>query len=136
MKIQLGDIVPVVRKQNDLIINLAAMPNAVKPTLQAIQESGLNLNPQPDGNVIYIKLPKITSEYRQSMINSLKLTGQKTVDQIKNRNFHKKFYVKSGKKISEDLQYNVQANLMHFVKQKCLEIDNIIKEKQAALSEN
>lgn len=135
MKISLGDMVPVVRKQNAIIINLFTMPTAVKPALKAIQESGLNLNPQLDDNVIYIQMPKITGQYRQSMINSLKLIGQKITGQLKNRNFHQKFYVKNGKKISEDLQFNVQANLTYFIKQKCEEIDKLIKEKQIKLNE-
>lgn len=135
MRIPLGDLAPVVRKQNEMIINLSSMSNAVKPVLKAIQESNLNLNSQPDGNLIYISMPKMTIEYRQSMINSLKLIGHKTMDQLKNRNFHQKFYVKNDNKISEDLRHNVQANLLYFVKQKCQEIDNIIKEKQATLNE-
>ena len=134
MRVTLGDIVNIVRKQNDLIINLSATPSAVKPALLAIQESGLNLNPQPDGNVIYIRMPRITTEHRQQLIKSVRLAGQKVKDQIKDRNFHKKFMEKDLKRLSKDLVNDAQANLNYFIRNKCAEIDEIVRHKEESLT--
>lgn len=134
MRVTLGDIVNIVRKQNDLIINLSATPSAVKPALLAIQESGLNLNPQPDGNVIYIRMPRITTEHRQQLIKSVRLSGQKVKDQIKDRNLHKKFMEKDLKRLSKDLVNDAQANLNYFIRNKCAEIDEIVRHKEESLT--
>ena len=134
MRVTLGDIVNIVRRQNDLIINLSATPSAVKPALLAIQESGLNLNPQPDGNVIYIRMPRITTEHRQQLIKSVRLAGQKVKDQIKDRNFHKKFMEKDLKRLSKDLVNDAQANLNYFIRNKCAEIDEIVRHKEESLT--
>lgn len=136
MKVTLGDIVNIVRKQNDLIINLSATPAAVKPALLAIQESGLNLNPQPDGNVIYIRMPRITTEHRQALIKSVRLAGQKIKDRIKDRNFHKKFMEKDLKRLSKDLVNDAQANLNYYIRQKFTEIDEIVRHKEESLASN
>ena len=43
-RIQLNDIVTVSRKQQEMVINLGATPDAVKPAMQAILDSGNNYN--------------------------------------------------------------------------------------------
>lgn len=117
---------------------MATAPNALKPTMTALAESGFNLNPQQDGTVIYIRLPKVTTEHRETLIKSVKAAGQKAKDKIKDRNFHKKFYHKGGdtKKLSQDLLADATANINFFVKQQSNLIDEIIKQKAESLLNN
>lgn len=131
----MGDLATVVRKQNDLILNLSSSPNAVKAAITAINRSGLNLNPQSDGHIIYMKLPRITSEHREDLIKSVKSVGNATKDHIKNNSFQKKFYIKDGqKKISQELLSEIRSNLNYFIRNKCEEIDEIVKHKIDSLS--
>lgn len=131
----MGDLATVVRKQNDLILNLSSSPNAVKAAITAINRSGLNLNPQSDGHIIYMKLPRITSEHREDLIKSVKSVGNATKDHIRNNSFQKKFYIKDGqKKISQELLSEIRSNLNYFIRNKCEEIDEIVKHKIDSLS--
>ncbi|UXI15242.1 hypothetical protein NH340_JMT01185 [Sarcoptes scabiei] len=135
VKANLGDLATVVRKQNDLILNLSSSPNAVKAAITAINRSGLNLNPQSDGHIIYMKLPRITSEHREDLIKSVKSVGNATKDHIRNNSFQKKFYIKDGqKKISQELLSEIRSNLNYFIRNKCEEIDEIVKHKIDSLS--
>lgn len=138
VKVALADIVTVARKQQEIVINMATAPNALKPTMTALAESGFNLNPQQDGTIIYIRLPKVTTEHRETLIKSVKTAGQKAKDKIKDRNFHKKFYHKGAdtKKLSQDLLADATANIIFFVKQQSNLIDEIIKQKAESLLNN
>ncbi|KAH9410264.1 hypothetical protein TYRP_010022, partial [Tyrophagus putrescentiae] len=138
VKVALADIVTVARKQQEIVINMAAAPNALKPAMTALMESGFNLNPQQDGTIIYIRLPKVTTEHRETLIKLVKTAGQKAKDKIKDRNFHKKFYHKGTdtKKLSQDLLSDVSANMNYFIKQQNSLIDEIIKQKTDSLINN
>ncbi|KAJ6215906.1 hypothetical protein RDWZM_010406 [Blomia tropicalis] len=133
-RIQLNDIVTVSRKQQELVINLGATPDAVKPAMQAILDSGLGLNPQLDGNTIFIRYPKVTTEHRQTLIKSVRMLGQQTKDRIKDRNLLKRFTHKSeSKKLSRDLLNDANSNVQYYIKEKCSEIDEIISTKVHSL---
>lgn len=55
----LQELAQVGRKNPQLaVLNLASLPDAIKPVLKAIEESGMNLNPQQEGTTIYVPLPK------------------------------------------------------------------------------
>lgn len=58
-KYPLQELAQVGRKNPQLaILNLSSLPDALQPVLKAINESGMNLNPQQDGTTIYVPLPK------------------------------------------------------------------------------
>ena len=58
-KYPLQELAQVGRKNPQLaVLNLSSLPDALQPVLKAINESGMNLNPQQDGTTIYVPLPK------------------------------------------------------------------------------
>lgn len=118
------------------MLNFAATPNAVKPAVNAINHSGLNLNPQQDGTMIYIRMPKVTTEHRQALIKSVRTVGQKVKDKMKDRNFQKKFFFKPDKKLSEDIVSGANENLAYYTKQKGVLVDEIVEKKIESLSTN
>jgi len=55
----LQELAQVGRKNPQLaVLNLASLPDACVPVVKAIQECGMNLNPQQEGTTIYVPLPK------------------------------------------------------------------------------
>lgn len=137
MRVRLGDLVTITRKgPQDLVINLAAAPEAVKPTMSALADSGLAVTPQQDGNVIYVRLPKLTTEHRAQLVRAVNEAARKVKDDLKSRQLHKKFYHKAegNKKHSADLLFNVTANIDYYVRQRALEIDDIVGKKIESLS--
>ena len=131
---KISDIVSVTRTKNDFLINLEPLPHMVKAVMNAILESGLNLNPQIDGHVIYIQMPKVTTEHRQNLIKGVKQLSVKVKNDLKDRNFHKQFEQEDVSTLSKDLINNAQANLHHYIKRKCTIIDEITAQKCDSLS--
>lgn len=137
MRIRLGDLVTISRKgPNDLVINLSAVPEALKPAMSALAESGLAIAIQQDGNIIYIRLPKLTTEHRNKLVHAVNEAARTVKDNLKSRQLHKKFYHKTegNKKHSSDLLFNVAANIDYYVRQRALEIDDIVSKKIESLS--
>ena len=56
---ELQELAQIVRKNpKTIVINMSIFPQAIPAALQAIQKSGLNLNPQQDGTTLFIPIPK------------------------------------------------------------------------------
>lgn len=80
---KLKDIAQITRKGSNLIvINLAAMPEALKPALEALTELG-NTNPQVEGSTIYIPIPKVTREHREKLVLTANRATTKAKSEIK-----------------------------------------------------
>lgn len=61
-KTHLNEIAQITFKTPQLImINLSATPSYLQPVLTALNASGLNLNPQVEGHIIYLAVPKYVS---------------------------------------------------------------------------
>lgn len=138
--VSLADIAIVTWTRSELVVNLASMPSAVKPVMRALQDSGLNLNPQTSAGssqaMIYIPLPKaVTTEHRQALVKAVQSAGQATKDRLKDRHFQKRFYhlKENLKGVSADLLADVAANLAYYIKEKCREVDGIVQQKVDSL---
>ena len=51
---------------------MSTFPQAAASTMQALRSTSLNLNPQQDGLKIYVSLPKVTREHRESVAKAAK----------------------------------------------------------------
>lgn len=108
----LNQIAQISRKGTHLaVLNFASFPEGIKPTLKAIQESGMNLNPQQDGTVIFIPLPKLTREHRENLAKNAKMLFNQAKDEI--RDISNKFTKEAKKQtgLSEDLIFNCQQQI-------------------------
>lgn len=55
----LQELAQIVRTNpKTVILKMAIFPQAIPAVIQALQKSGMNLNPQQDGTSIYIPVPK------------------------------------------------------------------------------
>lgn len=83
--VELRDIAQLSLKGSNLIlINLSTMPDAVKPTMKALNNLG-NFNPQVEVNNIYIKIPPITHERRLSLVADVKTAANKTKTSLRSK---------------------------------------------------
>ncbi|XP_054158723.1 ribosome-recycling factor, mitochondrial-like [Oppia nitens] len=132
-KHQLNELAPIIRKSPQLVvINLGAMPEAVKPVLAAMAESGMNLNPQQEGNVLYVTIPKVTREHREGLAGSARQLCQKARQDIKD--IHSTFatYVRKQRQrshVSEDLVSNVNDNLKYLIDGRLSDCDQLLNQK-------
>jgi len=86
-----GDIYPLnelasISKKDPkrLIIDSSAFPQAAKNIMTAISKSGMNLNPQQDNLTIFVPIPKVTKEHRESLVNGAKRKLIECKNELKN----------------------------------------------------
>ena len=80
----LKELATITRKTqgNILVLNLTSLPDALKPVLAAITKSGMNLNPQQEGTVIYLQLPRVTREHREILARNAKTLFHKAKEEL------------------------------------------------------
>lgn len=105
---ELQELAQVVRKNpKTIVLNFSSFPQVIPDALKAIASSGLNLNPQQDGTTLFIPVPKVTKEHRESLAKNAKAIYIKCRDMVKDV---QNDYIKKVKKqdgVSEDLVFNV-----------------------------
>ncbi|XP_063702048.1 ribosome-recycling factor, mitochondrial [Culicoides brevitarsis] len=81
---ELQEIAVIVRKDpKTIVVNMINFPQMIPDVLQALRKSGMNLNPQQDGTTLFIPVPKVTKEHRESLAKNAKALFIKCRDAIK-----------------------------------------------------
>lgn len=115
------------------MLNLTAVPDALKPVLNSINESGMNLNPQQEGTVIYLTIPKITREHRETLAKNAKTLFQKSKDSIVKVSNQ---YIKEGREkeqyesgLSKDLVFEVCENIKFIADGMIVQCESLMNSK-------
>ncbi|CEF66241.1 Ribosome-recycling factor, mitochondrial [Strongyloides ratti] len=92
-------------KNNNMIaINFSDNPTLIKNAKLALQKSSLNINPQQEGVVLYISIPKMTRERREALANSAK---SKVFNEYKNA--LNKVYIDADEKSTKTVKIKDEA---------------------------
>lgn len=112
--IELGHIIR--KNPKTIIINMNAFPQAIPSVLKAIQNSGMNLNPQQDGTSLFIPVPKVTREHREALAKKAKVHYVKCRDNIRDtqNKFLKELKRKEKEGLSEDTVHLMSEQIKHF----------------------
>lgn len=134
----LQELTQIVRKNpTTLVMNLGAFPQAIPSVLQAIRESGMNLNPQQEGTTLYIPVPKVTKEHRETLSKNAKTLYVKCKDNIRNtQNEHVKKIKKQHTNVSEDTVRSIHEQICALADQHIAEAEIVLTVKQAELLGN
>ncbi|XP_055607899.1 ribosome-recycling factor, mitochondrial [Uranotaenia lowii] len=131
---QLQELAQVVRKNpKTVVVNLVSFPQTIPSVLQAIQKSGMNLNPQQDGTTLFIPVPKVTREHREGLAKNAKVLYIKCRDTIKESQNQIIKKIKKQPDISEDLNFQVQSQVTAIANEYIKEAEKIMEIKQAEL---
>lgn len=134
---ELQDIAQVIRKNPKTIaIDMIAFPQWIQAALQALQKSGLNINPQQEGTTIFIPVPKVTKEHRTNLAKNAKSLFIKCRDQIKDAQNEVVRKVKNNTSISEDDNHAVQGQLIEISNEYVSQAEKIFETKQHELLNN
>ncbi|XP_068206757.1 ribosome-recycling factor, mitochondrial [Palaemon carinicauda] len=134
-KYPLNEVAQVSRKSPQmLIINAAAFPQAAAGIVQAIRESGMNLNPQQEGTTIHVPLPKVTREHRENLAKNAKILCNRCKDQLRDtqNTFIRKVRDKEDQ-FSEDLTHNTQLKIREIADDHIKEAEMLMTAKQKEL---
>lgn len=134
----LNQLAQIVQKSPTLlIINLAAMPQYTGTVLEAIKNSGMNVNPQQEGtHTIYVPIPKISREHRENLAKSAKTLFNQAKDKLKhvNQKYTKMATKKEIKEHhSEDLIRNVSKMILEEMHVYDYEAEKLMKAKTKEL---
>lgn len=131
---QLQELAQVVRKNpKTVVVNLVSFPQTIPAVLQAIHKSGMNLNPQQDGTTLFIPVPKVTREHREGLAKNAKTLFVKCRDAIKDAQNQTIKKVKKQANISEDVNFQVQAQVTAIASGYIKEAEKMMETKQAEL---
>jgi len=121
------------KNPNLIAINMSDFPVAIKPAIRAITESGSGLNPQQEGTMIYVSVPKLTREHRENLAKNAKSLYMKAKEEIK---LIQNSFVKDAKDktdLSKDLVFNASNQIMAMAEQCSSNLEKMMKDKQKEL---
>lgn len=130
--IQLGQIVQ--KNPSLILVNMAASPQYLVAVKEAISQSGLNVNPQQEGTTIFIPVPKVTREHRESLSKNAKTLHDKAKTRL--RDIHNKYTkkVKAAKDHhSEDVIKGAQEMVLDEMHSFGSQLDSLLHAKQQEL---
>lgn len=132
---ELQELAQIIRKNpKTIVINMASFPQAIPSAIQALNKSGMNLNPQQDGTTLFVPIPKVTKEHRENLAKNAKALFVKCRDSI--RDVQNKYVktVKNNSTISQDLSHNIQDQITALGDQYIAEGEQIFEAKQSELT--
>ncbi|XP_043190415.1 ribosome-recycling factor, mitochondrial-like isoform X2 [Amphibalanus amphitrite] len=130
----LNELAQVARKSATLIvINSSAFPQAVGDIVHALQSAGMGLNPQQEGTTVYVQIPKVTKEHRESLVKGAKMACNTAKDKLKEVQNNQLRALKKVDHVSEDLVHSVQNQVTAMAHQYMADADAMLKTKTAEL---
>nr|CAI5833882.1 unnamed protein product [Callosobruchus analis] len=130
----LQELAQIVRKNpKTIVINMATFPQAIPATMKAIEKSGMNLNVQQDGTTLFIPIPKITKEHRESLAKAAKQIFVKCKDAIRDVQIKHVKQVKKKEGVSEDLVRIVEAQIIALADTYIHQAETLLQTKQNEL---
>lgn len=134
---ELQDIAQIIRKNpKTIVVDMIAFPQWIPAALQALQKSGLNVNPQQENTTIYIPIPKVTKEHRANLAKNAKALFIKCRDQIKDAQNEVIKKVKNNTTISEDDNHAAQGQLTEMANEYVSQAEKVFETKQCELLNN
>ncbi|KAF7418545.1 hypothetical protein HZH68_001198 [Vespula germanica] len=129
----LQELVQITRTSKLVTLNASAFPQYIPNIIQVLSKNQMNLNPQQDGTVIYIPIPKVTKEYRENLSKSAKSFFIKCRDDIKDIRTQYVKKVKNVDKLPQDVSLRVQGYIEVFTNQYIEKAEKILETKQKEL---
>lgn len=129
----LQELVQVSRTPKMVILNASAFPQYIPNIIQVLTKNQMNLNPQQDGTMIYIPIPKVTKEYRESLSKSAKSFYIKCRDDMKEVRTEYIKKVKNVNKLPQDVSLRVQGYIDVYTNQYIEKAEKILETKQKEL---
>ncbi|XP_067645227.1 ribosome-recycling factor, mitochondrial [Eurosta solidaginis] len=116
-----------------IVVNMIAFPQTIPDVLKALENSGMNLNPQQDGTTLFIPIPKVTKEHRESLSKNAKSLFIKYRDSIRDIQNIAIKKIKKQSDISKDDNFAIQTQIAAIADRYIAEADKLLATKQKEL---
>ncbi|XP_076020288.1 ribosome-recycling factor, mitochondrial [Genypterus blacodes] len=129
---QLGQI--SMKSPQLLLVNMSSFPEATAAATRALRESSMNLNPEVDGMIIKVPVPKITREHRENLSKLAKQLTNKAKDSLRRVRSNAVAQVKKVKEVhSEDTIRLVEKQIQQMADNIAVDIDKQLATKTKEL---
>uniref|UniRef100_A0AAA9TUT6 Ribosome-recycling factor, mitochondrial n=3 Tax=Bos TaxID=9903 RepID=A0AAA9TUT6_BOVIN len=134
-KLPLNQISQISMKSPQLIlVNMASFPECTAAAIKAIRESGMNLNPEVEGTLIRVPIPKVTREHREMLVKLAKQNTNKAKDSLRKVRTNAINKVKKSKdKASEDTIRLIEKQISQMADDTVAELDRHLAVKTKEL---
>lgn len=129
--LELRDIAQISMKGNNLIvINLSTMPEAIKPTVQALKNLGNIMDPQVEINNIFVPVPRVTRQHRENLVAAAKKAATEGKDKLRALFSTYSSKAKANQAgVSQDLVRDTVDNLKFDMDKQLQHIDALLKTR-------
>ncbi|XP_030598730.1 ribosome-recycling factor, mitochondrial isoform X1 [Archocentrus centrarchus] len=129
---QLGQI--SMKSPQLIMVNMSSFPEATAAATRALRESGMNLNPEVDGMIIKVPVPKVTREHRENLAKVAKQLSNKAKDSVRRVRSNAVTQVKKAKEgHSEDTIRLVEKQIQQMADSTATDIDKQLAAKTKEL---
>ncbi|XP_077352848.1 ribosome-recycling factor, mitochondrial isoform X2 [Festucalex cinctus] len=130
-KFPLNQLGQVSMKSPQLImVNMSSYPEATAAAARALRESSMNLNPEVDGTIIKVAVPKVTREHRENLTKTAKQFSNKAKDSLRRVRSNAMAQVKKAKeRQSEDTIRLVEKQVQQMFDNITADIDKQLAAK-------
>ncbi|XP_016066421.1 PREDICTED: ribosome-recycling factor, mitochondrial [Miniopterus natalensis] len=134
-KLALNQIGQISMKSPQLIlVNMASFPECTAAAIKAIRESGMNLNPEVEGTLIRVPIPKVTREHREMLAKLAKQNTNKAKDSLRKVRSNAMNKLKKSKdKASEDTIRLIEKQISQMADDTAAELDRHLAVKTKEL---
>uniref|UniRef100_A0A2K6GNM1 Ribosome-recycling factor, mitochondrial n=1 Tax=Propithecus coquereli TaxID=379532 RepID=A0A2K6GNM1_PROCO len=134
-KLALNQISQISMKSPQLIlVNMASFPECTAAAIKAIRESGMNLNPEVEGTLIRVPIPKVTREHREMLVKLAKQHTNKAKDSLRRVRTNAMNKLKKSKdKTSEDIIRLIEKQISQMADDTVAELDRHLAVKTKEL---
>ncbi|KAF7661679.1 hypothetical protein LDENG_00254950 [Lucifuga dentata] len=129
---QLGQI--SMKSPQLILVNMSSFPEATPAAARALRESSMNLNPEVDGTIIKVSVPKVTREHRENLAKLAKQFSNKAKDSLRRVRSNAVTQVKKAKEgHSEDTIRLVEKQIQQMADNMTADIDKQLTAKTKEL---
>ncbi|XP_061589394.1 ribosome-recycling factor, mitochondrial [Cololabis saira] len=129
---QLGQI--SMKSPQLIMVNMSSFPEATAAATRALRESSMNLNPEVNGTIIKVPVPKVTREHRDNLAKLAKQFGNKAKDSLRKVRANAVTRVKKAKEgHSEDTLRLVEKQIQQMADGFAADIDKQLAAKTKEL---
>ncbi|KAF7240986.1 Ribosome-recycling factor, mitochondrial [Varanus komodoensis] len=123
-----------VRSSQLIVVNMSSFPESTAAAIKAIRESGLNLNPEADGSIIRVPIPKVTREYRENLAGVAKQFTNKAKESLRKVRSQAVSQARKTKgTVSEDTLRLVEKQVQQMADDTTAEMDKLLAAKTKEL---
>lgn len=117
-----------------MMVNMSSFPEATAAATRALRESSMNLNPEVDGTIIKVPVPKVTREHRENLTKLAKQLSNKAKDSLRKVRSNAITQVKKTKEAhSEDTIRLVEKQIQQMTDSVVVDIDKQLAAKTKEL---